>query len=175
MQLNTHIRDSKLEEMIKSELSEKRITKYQFVQNLVKEHFENFQEPKKLDNFSMTGDFEQDVKRLDATGITTKEILQALKKMDANRRVKNTIKKGGAFHEENCILDLKSMLDYGRPNFHELKYHFDWWIMVGLLSNVLARRGHPMTLRVKELLNGFEKRGNAKGSTMRKSYERARK
>lgn len=111
-----------------------------------------------LDDIGQTGNFEQDVIAIDQSGISNKMIKKALEELDHQKKIKNTMKKGGAFHEENAMLDIGSMMRHGKPNYHEVKYHMDWWYNVGLLTNALARRGLKLGKKYTMWRAAFEKR-----------------
>ena len=116
---------------------------------------------KSLADIEVTSDFEENVKVIDQSGIKTSVIKKALQELDAQKKEKNIIKKGGAFHEENAMIDLRSLLMHGKPNFHEVKYHMDWWEKVGLLTNVLARRGLKLSNKNLMWKKAFEARNEA--------------
>lgn len=133
-------------------------SKYALAKEIIENHYKPKQTADTVKEFVQTGDFEEDVKSLDQSGITDKMLEGALKELDHNKKTKNSVKKGGAFHEENCMIDIQSLFTGGTPNFHEVKYHLDWWYNIGLITNVIARRGIKMTKRCKMLLNALEER-----------------
>ena len=57
-----------------------------------------------------------------------------------SRKEKNTIKRTGAFHNENFKNDLTSLL-CGDVDLYEVKYHVDWWYNVNQISTALSRKG----------------------------------
>ena len=172
LQLNTTLNDAKLQKLFMDKLEVLGMTKYKLTRLAVEKFLEaDGGDVDKLDDFIRTGNFEEDVKRLDLSGITTKELLKELHKLDANKKEKNAVKKGGAFHEENAVLDIKSIVNAGRPDYLELKYHFEWWDVVGLITNTLARRGHKMSKRNMQWLSAFHARGEGRGSSMFQVYD----
>ena len=51
------------------------------------------------------------------------------------------------------------MMMHGKPDYHEVKYHMEWWGWVGLISNVLSRRG-VRSKNVREKLVAFGARND---------------
>ena len=66
------------------------------------------------------------------------------------------MKKGGAFHEENALIDLISMIKYGKPTFAELNYFFNYWYNMAVCLNALALRGNRMTKIQRQTLADLE-------------------
>jgi hypothetical protein len=87
----------------------------------------------------LTGNVVEDKKRIDST--ERKVLEQMIKKLDSkNRKEKNTIKRTGAFHNENFRSDLDSLLA-GEVDLYEVKYHVDWWYYINQISTGLSRKG----------------------------------
>lgn len=144
-------------------------TKYEFTRSIILDYFKESKNLySNLETIPQTGNFEEDVKTIDNSGIETSIIKKAITELDNQKKLKNSIKKGGAFHEENCMIDIRSLVTHGKPDFHELKYHMDWWLQMGLLTNVLARRGVNTSKRTKEFLEGFSCRNEP--STSKSSF-----
>jgi len=91
--------------------------------------------------------------------ISDADIQRVIYEIDKRIKTKNSIKKGGAFHTENSIVDIKSLvMGGGEPSFYELDYHFTFWRHMAMLTNALARRGSNMTPKVKALFKAVEAR-----------------
>ncbi len=152
------------ERLFEEKLKEEKMSKWSLSKKLLEaylsEEIEIKKKPETLEEVTVSGNFEEDVKEIDSSAVSSISIKKAIEELDNQKKIKNSMKKGGAFHEENCIIDLKSMISYGKPDFHELKYHFDWWYNMGLLTNVLARRGVKMSKKHLEFKIGFEKRND---------------
>lgn len=96
-----------------------------------------FEQPQ--DQIILTGNVSEDKKKLDSIERPTLE--EFLKKLESkNRKEKNTIKRTGAFHNENFRDDLDSLLA-GEVDLYEVKYHVDWWYYVNQVSTALSRKG----------------------------------
>ena len=152
--------------LFKEQLEESGISAYALAKKIIEDTLKPVDKIDNVDEITQTGNFEEDVKALDQSGITDKTLKKALEELDHQKKTKNTVKKGGAFHEENCMIDIKSLFVGGKPNFHELKYHMDWWLKVGLITNVLARRGIKMKQKYVIMQKGFESRAeNTEGTS----------
>ena len=68
-----------------------------------------------------------------------------------NRKEKNTIKRTGAFHNQNFRDDLTSLL-MGEVDLYEVKYHIDWWYYINQISTALSRKGVSSSL-IKQYKN----------------------
>ena len=87
----------------------------------------------------LTGNVAEDKKTLDNT--TRDDLSKFLNTLEnKNRKEKNTIKRTGAFHNENFKNDLTSLL-CGDVDLYEVKYHVDWWYNVNQISTALSRKG----------------------------------
>jgi hypothetical protein len=87
----------------------------------------------------LTGNVSEDRKTLDNT--TRDDLSKFLNTLEnKNRKEKNTIKRTGAFHNENFKNDLTSLL-CGDVDLYEVKYHVDWWYNVNQISTALSRKG----------------------------------
>ena len=90
-------------------------------------------------NLVLTGDVSEDRKKLDE--IPRDDLSKFLNTLEnKNRKEKNTIKRTGAFHNENFRDDLTSLL-MGDVDLYEVKYHVDWWYYVNQVSTALSRKG----------------------------------
>ena len=77
---------------------------------------------------------------------------KAIKILDSkNRKEKNTIKRTGAFHNQNFRDDLTSLL-MGEVDLYEVKYHIDWWYYINQFSTALSRKGVSSSL-IKQYKN----------------------
>lgn len=123
--------------------------------------------PKKPDDIPLTGNFEEDVEAMVRSPVPTKEFEKALKELDGNKKLKNAIKRGGAYHEENAILDLQSIIKDGNADFHEIQFHFQYWNTLGILTNVLARRGHKLKPKYVKWMNSLTERRSTKVKDVR--------
>jgi hypothetical protein len=99
-------------------------------------------------NLLLTGNVDEDKKMLDET---PRQILEkAIKILDSkNRKEKNTIKRTGAFHNQNFRDDLTSLL---MGDLYEVKYHIDWWYYINQISTALSRKGVSSSL-IKQYKN----------------------
>ena len=87
----------------------------------------------------LTGNVAEDKKTLDDT--PRDDLSKFLNTLEnKNRKEKNTIKRTGAFHNENFKNDLTSLL-CGDVDLYEVKYHVDWWYNVNQISTALSRKG----------------------------------
>ena len=87
----------------------------------------------------LSGDVAEDKKKLDE--IPRDDLSKFLNTLEnKNRKEKNTIKRTGAFHNENFKNDLTSLL-CGDVDLYEVKYHVDWWYNVNQISTALSRKG----------------------------------
>ena len=87
----------------------------------------------------LTGNVAEDRKTLDET--PRDDLSKFLNTLEnKNRKEKNTIKRTGAFHNENFKNDLTSLL-CGDVDLYEVKYHVDWWYNVNQISTALSRKG----------------------------------
>ena len=87
----------------------------------------------------LSGDVAEDKKKLDE--IPRDDLSKFLNTLEnKNRKEKNTIKRTGAFHNENFRNDLTSLL-MGDVDLYEVKYHVDWWYNVNQISTALSRKG----------------------------------
>jgi hypothetical protein len=87
----------------------------------------------------LTGNVAEDKKTLDNT--TRDDLSKFLNTLEnKSRKEKNTIKRTGAFHNENFKNDLTSLL-CGDVDLYEVKYHVDWWYNVNQISTALSRKG----------------------------------
>lgn len=155
-----------LEELFKEELQKTNLTKYKLTKKIFEEYFNKEESAKQTDQIELDGDFEEDIKKVDRSGIKSSLIRRTIEKMDAQKKEKNSIKKGGAFHEENCIADIASIVRFGKPNMFEIKYTLDWWYKMGVLTNVLARRGLRVSKKIDMYRKGAEYRpDNPQGKT----------
>jgi hypothetical protein len=108
-------------------------------------------------NFSH--DAKQDKEMLEnQTRSTLEELLKAIEG-GANRE-KNLVKKSGAFHEENAIWDIQSLMG-GDPTFYEIKYFTDHWYMKTLIAQELAKRG--VNSKMIKILSKADKTVKPKG------------
>ena len=100
-----------------------------------------------------------------------REILEkAIRILDSkNRKEKNTIKRTGAFHNENFRNDLTSLL-MGDVDLYEVKYHVDWWYNVNQISTALSRKGVSSAL-----INKYEKADTVEKPKGRKRSELSKK
>ena len=87
----------------------------------------------------LSGNVAEDKKTLDNT--PSDDLSKFLNTLEnKNRKEKNTIKRTGAFHNENFKNDLTSLL-CGDVDLYEVKYHVDWWYNVNQISTALSRKG----------------------------------
>ena len=87
----------------------------------------------------LSGNVAEDKKTLDNT--PRDDLSKFLNTLEnKNRKEKNTIKRTGAFHNENFKNDLTSLL-CGDVDLYEVKYHVDWWYNVNQISTALSRKG----------------------------------
>ena len=94
-----------------------------------------------VDNSSLllSGNVDEDRKLLDS--MPRKTLEEKIRILDSkNRKEKNTIKRTGAFHNENFREDLTSLL-CGEVDLYEVKYHIDWWYYINQISTALSRKG----------------------------------
>lgn len=165
-----------LEKLFRDRAATDKISDYGLMKKAIEAYLIKVQDdPEKVDDVPLTGNFDADVERLAGSTIPTDEFIKALKTMDGARKIKNSVKKGGAFHEENAIIDLKSMLYHGNANLQEIKYHIDWWWTVGLLTNVLARRGQKIAPKYVNWMRGFEARAASITINKAESHHKQRK
>jgi len=94
-----------------------------------------------VDNSSLllSGNVAEDRKLLDS--MPRQDLEKSIRVLDSkNRKEKNTIKRTGAFHNENFREDLTSLL-CGEVDLYEVKYHIDWWYYINQISTALSRKG----------------------------------
>ena len=90
-------------------------------------------------NLLLSGNVTEDKKLLDSLPRQTLE--KSIRVLDSkNRKEKNTIKRTGAFHNENFREDITSLL-CGDVDLYEVKYHIDWWYYINQISTALSRKG----------------------------------
>ena len=95
-------------------------------------------------NLLLSGNVDEDRKVLDA--MPRQDLEKSLRTLDSkNRKEKNTIKRTGAFHNENFREDLTSLL-CGDVDLYEVKYHIDWWYYINQISTALSRKGVSSSL-----------------------------
>jgi hypothetical protein len=95
-------------------------------------------------NLILSGNVSEDKKTLDDL---PRDILEkSIRILDSkNRKEKNTIKRTGAFHNENFREDITSLL-CGEVDLYEVKYHIDWWYYINQISTALSRKGISSSL-----------------------------
>ena len=121
---------------------------YNALRVIIKEYYENKQKPEEaaaLEDIEKTGNVIEDSKNLAASAIPSSYIKRLVAEIDNQKKLKNSMKKGGAFHEENALIDLVSMIKYGKPTFAELNFFFNYWYNMAVCLNALALRGNRMT------------------------------
>ena len=101
-------------------------------------------------NLILSGNVDEDKKTLDEL---PRDILEkSIRILDSkNRKEKNTIKRTGAFHNQNFRDDLTSLL-MGEVDLYEVKYHIDWWYYINQISTALSRKGVSSSL-IKQYKN----------------------
>ena len=132
---------------------------YQAVRAIIREHYEGKKKPedvKDFDEIEKTGNVIEDSKSLAASEIPSSLIKKLVAEIDNQKKLKNSMKKGGAFHEENALIDLISMIKYGKPTFAELNYFFNYWYNMAVCLNALALRGNRMTKIQRQTLADLE-------------------
>ena len=116
----------------------------------------------------LSGDVSEDKKKLDE--IPRDDLSKFLNTLEnKNRKEKNTIKRTGAFHNENFRNDLTSLL-MGDVDLYEVKYHVDWWYNVNQISTALSRKGVSSAL-----INKYEKADTVEKPKGRKRSELSKK
>ena len=116
----------------------------------------------------LSGDVAEDKKKLDE--IPRDDLSKFLNTLEnKNRKEKNTIKRTGAFHNENFRNDLTSLL-MGDVDLYEVKYHVDWWYNVNQISTALSRKGVSSAL-----INKYEKADTVEKPKGRKRSELSKK
>ena len=119
-------------------------------------------------NLILTGDVSEDKKKLDE--IPRDDLSKFLNTLEnKNRKEKNTIKRTGAFHNENFRDDITSLL-MGDVDLYEVKYHVDWWYNVNQISTALSRKGVSSAL-----INKYEKADTVEKPKGRKRSELSQK
>ena len=132
---------------------------YNALRMIIKEYYENKQRPEEaqaLEDIEKTGNVIEDSKNLAASEIPSNYIKRIVADIDNQKKLKNSMKKGGAFHEENALIDLISMIKYGKPTFSELNYFFNYWYNMAVCLNALALRGNRMTKIQRQTLADLE-------------------
>lgn len=132
---------------------------YKALRQIVKEYYSNRQKPEEVKQFSQveqTGNVIEDSRNLAESDIPSSFIRKLVAEIDNQKKLKNSMKKGGSFHEENALADLKSMIQYGKPTFHELRYFFDYWYNMAICLNALAMRGNRLTKVQRKVMNDLE-------------------
>ena len=132
---------------------------YNALRMIIKEYYENKQKPEEaqaLEDIEKTGNVIEDSKNLAASEIPSNYIKRIVADIDNQKKLKNSMKKGGAFHEENALIDLISMIKYGKPTFSELNYFFNYWYNMAVCLNALALRGNRMTKIQRQTLADLE-------------------
>ena len=116
----------------------------------------------------LSGDVAEDKKKLDE--IPRDDLSKFLNTLEnKNRKEKNTIKRTGAFHNENFRDDITSLL-MGDVDLYEVKYHVDWWYNVNQISTALSRKGVSSAL-----INKYEKADTVEKPKGRKRSELSKK
>lgn len=131
---------SVLNDFLYQKLSEyKKINNIQTDYSAIRHLIENLGDVKFSQNEVLTGNVPNDDKVLDTQPRSSLERwLRDLEKKGSKE--KNLIKKNGAFHNANFLIDIKTLLA-GEPDLYEVKYHVDWWYSVQAISRALARKG----------------------------------
>ena len=141
----------------------------------------------KPEEMGVNGNFYEDVERA-TKGFKKVDLERALRRMDGKTKVKNTIKKAGAFHDQRAMIDIMSLVNRGKPTLMEIKYHVDWWYMIAVLANAVAMKGGTMTRRFAYLKDMWKVKPGvinqrnyqdwlsendfpSKGNQMRRKYE----
>ena len=115
-------------------------------------------------NLLLSGNVEEDKKLLDS--LPRKTLEKSIRVLDSkNRKEKNTIKRTGAFHNENFREDLTSLL-CGEVDLYEVKYHIDWWYYINQISTALSRKGVSSALISKYKKSDTLEKPKGKARTM---------
>ena len=132
---------------------------YQAVREIIRLHYQDKAKPQEVKDFEQiekTGDVIEDSKNLAASEIPSSLIKKLVAEIDNQKKLKNSMKKGGAFHEENALADLVSMIKYGKPTFAELNYFFTYWYNMAICLNALALRGNRLTKIQRQTMHDLE-------------------
>lgn len=170
MQVKTNL-FGKDKELFAEVVNKEGITHYKLAKKAIMAYLEN--EPKEKDEeLRVSGNLEEDIKTLSQSDKPTSFFEVLLDELERQGKLKNKMKKGGAFHFENAVIDIKSMLDgRAQPNYFELAYHFRWWDRVALLTNVLARRGELNKKAHIRLYDAVETRPDLSGDNSYSPYQ----
>lgn len=150
--------DDKLFSMLSSDFS-KFGGQYKTLRHIIMKYYENqnnLDEIENIEEIKQTGDVIQDSKNLASSKIPSSLIKRLVAEIDNQKKLKNSMKKGGAFHEENALVDLSSMIKYGKPTFNELRYFFDYWYNMAVCLNALSLRGNRMTKIQRQTMQDLE-------------------
>ena len=152
---------------------------YKALREILRQYYREQKKPEEIKHFEQlekTGDVIEDAKSLANSNISSMLIKQVIAEMDNQKKLKNSMKKAGAFHEENALTDLASMIKYGKPTFHELRYFFDFWYNMAICLNALSLRGNRLTKFQRQTMRDLERplpNPNSK-TTLETSVQRTR-
>lgn len=132
---------------------------YKTVREIIRQHYQTkgkAEEAKDIEEIKQSGNVIEDSKNLAESKVPTAMIKKIIAEMDNQRKIKNSMKKAGSFHEENALVDLASMIKYGKPTFHELRYFFDFWYNMAVCLNAISLRGNRMTKAQRQTMLDLE-------------------
>lgn len=97
---------------------------------------------------TVSGNFAADVEA--ASKHPPNKLQQWLKETGwAKETTASAIKKSGAYHDENLIMELHAMIEHGRPDLFEIKYFVDLAYYRAVLARALLLTGAKSTMAKK--------------------------
>lgn len=130
-------------------------TSYEAMKDLIRQAAEQRTESAKSDEMELqaSGNFEQDVQRAEQKPINTLE--KMLNHMTNNKTMDTKIKKHGAYHDENTLIDIMNMIKFGRPTMLEVKWVIDFAYIKAVIAEAIIRKG-AASARVREVVADFK-------------------
>lgn len=130
-------------------------TTYEAMKDFIREAAERRTESVKSDEMELeaTGNFEADVQRAEQKPTTTLE--KMLNHMTNNKTIDNKIKKHGAYHDENTLIDVANMIKFGRPTMLEVKWVIDFAYVKAVIAEAIIRKG-AANAKSREIVADFK-------------------
>lgn len=119
-------------------------TSYQVMRDLIRDAAEQKERQKADNKTDMTveasGNFESDVQRAEQKPLSTLE--KILNQMTgSSKSTDSKVKRHGAYHDENTLIDIANMIKYGRPTMLEIKWVVDMAYMKAVVAEAIIRKG----------------------------------
>ena len=119
-------------------------TSYEAMKDLIQEAAEKkaaaAQDEKTDPTVIVSGKFESDVQRAEQKPLSTLE--KILNQMTGPSKSTDTkIKRHGAYHDENTLIDIMNMIKHGRPTMLEIKWVIDTAYVKAVVAEAIIRKG----------------------------------